>query len=59
MPIRDVEAIKKKILFFYENPDKVVEMGENALEQARTSLSWDDYGDKIHQAYAGCLAPQK
>jgi glycosyltransferase involved in cell wall biosynthesis len=59
IPIRDVEAIEEKILFFYENPDNAVEMGKNALEQARTSLSWDDYGDKIHQAYACCLASRK
>ncbi len=51
VPIRDVEALKEKILFFYENPDKRDEMGRNALEQARKSLSWDDYGEKIANAY--------
>ncbi|MGI8502019.1 MAG: glycosyltransferase family 4 protein [Hassallia sp.] len=51
VPIRDVEALKEKILFFYENPDKQDQMGRNALEQAHMSLSWDDYGEKIANAY--------
>ena len=59
IPIRDVEAIKEKILFFYENPDKLAEISNNALKQAQASLSWDDYGDKIHQAYFHCLSSQK
>lgn len=56
VPIRDVEALKEKILFFYENPERRVEMGNNALEQARQSLSWDDYGKKIVTAYQSTLA---
>jgi glycosyltransferase involved in cell wall biosynthesis len=55
IPIRDVEAIKEKILFFYENPDKRAEMGQNALFQAQNTLSWDDYGDKITHAYSNLL----
>jgi glycosyltransferase involved in cell wall biosynthesis len=51
IPIRDVEAIKEKILFFYENPDKQAEMGQNALSQAQNTLSWDDYGSKIIANY--------
>lgn len=53
--IRDVEAIKEKILFFYENPDRRTEMGKNALERAKTSLSWDDYGKKIISSYQEIL----
>jgi glycosyltransferase involved in cell wall biosynthesis len=55
IPIRDVEAIKEKIVFFHENPDLRAEMGKNALERARTSLSWDAYGDKILQEYSNLL----
>lgn len=55
IPIRDVEALKEKILFFYENPDKRSEMGNNALQQARQSLSWDDYGRKMITAYQQAL----
>lgn len=52
VPIRDVDALKEKILFFYENPKRRTEMGNNALEQARKSLSWDNYGKRIVSAYS-------
>lgn len=51
VPIRDVEALKSKILYFYENPNSLEEMSKNALQQAQISLSWDDYGKKIISAY--------
>jgi glycosyltransferase involved in cell wall biosynthesis len=57
VPIRDVEALKERILFFYENPERQAEMGNNALKQARKSLSWDDYGHKIVSAYSQILQP--
>jgi glycosyltransferase involved in cell wall biosynthesis len=56
VPIRDVEKLKEKILFFYENPKQRDEMGKNALEQAHRSLSWDDYGRKIVAAYQSTLS---
>ncbi|QIR40487.1 glycosyltransferase family 4 protein [Tolypothrix sp. PCC 7910] len=52
VPIRDVEALKEKILFLYEHPEKRNQMGINALKQARSSLSWDDYGVKMIKAYS-------
>jgi glycosyltransferase involved in cell wall biosynthesis len=55
VPIRDVEALKEKIIFFYENPEKQKEMRKNALTRAESSLSWDDYGKNIIEAYEGCL----
>ena len=57
VPIRDVEALKEKILFLSENPEHRDEMGRNALEQARQSLSWDDYGQRIISAYLKILQP--
>lgn len=51
IPIRDVEAIKRKILFFYENLDKRNEMGQNALLRAQSSFSWDDYGKELFGVY--------
>ena len=56
IPIRDVEALKEKILFFYENPKERSHMGDNALKQAKQTLSWDDYGEKMIAAYAHALA---
>jgi glycosyltransferase involved in cell wall biosynthesis len=55
VPIRNVEALKEKILFFYENPDRQAEMAKNALEQARKSLSWEDYGHQMVSAYSKIL----
>jgi glycosyltransferase involved in cell wall biosynthesis len=56
VPIRDVEALKAKILYFYENPDKRDEMANNALGQAQISLSWDDYGEKVINVYSKLLS---
>jgi glycosyltransferase involved in cell wall biosynthesis len=56
VPIRDVKALQEKILFFYENPEQRDEMGNNALEQAHKSLSWDNYGEKIVAAYQASLS---
>ena len=55
VPIRDIEFLKSKILYFYENPDSLEEMSKNALQQAQTSLSWDDYGEKMISAYKELL----
>ncbi len=46
IPIRDVEAIKEKILYLYENQDIAKEMGEKAKKKVENGFTWDDYGDK-------------
>ena len=51
IPIRNVDALKEKILFFYEHPDKITEMGVNARKRAE-QFSWQSYGENIVQAYA-------
>lgn len=35
VPVRNVEALKEKILFFYEHPQAAEEMGRNAYERVR------------------------
>jgi glycosyltransferase involved in cell wall biosynthesis len=40
VPIRDVEAIKEKILFLYENRDVCQAMGEAARQRA-SEVTWD------------------
>jgi len=55
VPIWDVEALKEKILFFYENLERRAEMGKNALKQAQENLSWDDYGEKVVGVYQSVL----
>lgn len=58
IPIRNVETLKEKIMFFYEHPDRRNEMGNNALEQVKTSYSWDQYGEEIIQTYAQISSSQ-
>lgn len=46
IPIRDVEAIKEKILFMYNKQDIAKEMGQKAKAKVTSGFSWDDYGDR-------------
>lgn len=46
IPIRDVEALKKKILYLYKNQDIRKEMGQKAKKKIENGFSWDDYGDR-------------
>ena len=55
LPIRDVDAIKEKILYFYENPDAGHVMGESALRRVQAGFSWSDYGHKMIAAYQNLL----
>ncbi len=49
IPIRDVEALKEKLLYLYNNPVVCKEMGEKAKRRVENSFSWDDYGDRYHK----------
>lgn len=51
IPIRDVAAIKEKILYFYEDPEACYEMGQAAKRKVRQGLTWNDYGDFILKTY--------
>ena len=51
VPIRDTQALKDRILFFYENPDKRAQMSKNALAEVRECFTWDDYGRAMVEAY--------
>jgi glycosyltransferase involved in cell wall biosynthesis len=59
IPIRNVEAIKEKILFLFENPDQRLEISKNSLKRAQASLSWDNYGEKIVNAYSNIRESQE
>jgi glycosyltransferase involved in cell wall biosynthesis len=56
LPIRDVAALKEKILYCYENPEEARRMGEAARERVRTGFTWADYGDKMMACYRKILA---
>lgn len=49
IPIRDIDAIKAKILFFYNNREKISEFGKNARSQAE-KYSWEKYRQNIREA---------
>ena len=56
IPIRDVEALKEKILFMYKNPERRREMGESARLRVQSGFSWDNYGAKMIGEYRKVLA---
>ncbi len=55
VPIRDVDALKQKILWFYENREAGEAMGDSALQRVRSGFSWDDYGNRITVEYTRVL----
>jgi glycosyltransferase involved in cell wall biosynthesis len=48
VPIRDVEALKEKILYLYENQDIAKEMGQKAKQKVENGFTWDNYGDRYY-----------
>jgi glycosyltransferase involved in cell wall biosynthesis len=56
VPIRDVQAIKEKILYFYENPEACKAMGESARMKVQAGFSWSDHGHKMISAYQKILS---
>ncbi len=55
VPIRDVNALKEKFLYLYENPGARDEMGRQARARAVKALSWDHYGQRVVAAYGDLL----
>ena len=55
IPIRDVEALKEKILYLYENQNIAKEMGQEAKKTVLDGFTWDDYGEKIVSEYERIL----
>jgi glycosyltransferase involved in cell wall biosynthesis len=56
VPVRDVEALQRRILELYEDREKRLSMGRAALLRVREGFTWDDYGDRVVAAYRGLLA---
>ena len=55
IPIRDSEAIREKISYFYENPEKIEIMSARALENIK-QYTWEKYRDNLISAYERILA---
>lgn len=58
VPIRDVAALKQKILLLYENPEVRLQMGRSARERVSSGFSWAEYGTKMIASYRTMLAPK-
>lgn len=55
IPIRDVSAIKEKILHFYKSRDLCRTAGASAKKRVSSGFTWDDYGVRIIAAYEKIL----
>ncbi|MFH1645431.1 MAG: glycosyltransferase family 4 protein [Candidatus Omnitrophota bacterium] len=55
VPIRDVGALKEKILLMYENPLRCKEMGQSAKHRVKKEFSWQEYGQRIVSVYSKIL----
>jgi glycosyltransferase involved in cell wall biosynthesis len=51
VPIRDVDALKERILYLYEHQDICFEMGQAAKCKVQQGFTWDDYGNHIIHEY--------
>lgn len=52
IPIRDVNAIKEKLLYLYEHQEECHEMGQAAKRAVQRGFTWNDYGDRMVQMFA-------
>lgn len=46
VPIRDVEALKSRILYLYQNRELCRAMGQAAKQRISSGLTWADYGNR-------------
>lgn len=49
VPIRDVNALKEKILFLYNNKNTSKHMGSLAKKKVEYGFKWEDYGERYFQ----------
>jgi glycosyltransferase involved in cell wall biosynthesis len=55
VPIRDVAALKEKILYFYEHREACQAMGESARRRVQSGFTWADHAKKMIAAYQQIL----
>ncbi len=55
IPIRDIEALKEKLIYLYKNPEILKTMSQSAKERVKNDFTWDKYGEKIIEAYKRLL----
>ena len=49
VPVQDINALKEKCIYFIENPEKIVEMGQNARQFAENNFDQEKINNKIIQ----------
>lgn len=59
VPIRDVEALKEKILYLYENQAVCRQMGQSAKSRVSSGFTWDDYENKMCAFYDKILKERR
>jgi glycosyltransferase involved in cell wall biosynthesis len=59
VPIRDVAALRRRIVELYEDPERRRAMGRAALARVREGFTWDAYGDRVVAAYRSLLARRR
>jgi glycosyltransferase involved in cell wall biosynthesis len=55
LPIRDIEELKKKILYLYNNQSICFQMGLRAQKKIKNSFSWEEYGKNVILTYQKLL----
>jgi len=55
IPIRDTEKLKEKLLWCYENREACRVMGDAARRRVEKNFKWEDYGDRVVNAYSELL----
>jgi glycosyltransferase involved in cell wall biosynthesis len=56
IPIRDIRALKERLVYLYEDPKALAQMSRNAKKRVSSGFTWDDYGKKIIKTYQKILA---
>jgi glycosyltransferase involved in cell wall biosynthesis len=56
IPICDLDSLKERLSYLYQNQEICREMGAAALAKAKDKFSWDDYGDVIIEKYRRIVA---
>lgn len=59
IPIRDVDALKERLVYLHGHPDICREMGQSAKLKVSSGFTWDDYGKKICREYEQLVRTRK
>jgi len=59
IPIQDKDALKEKLLYYYENQNEALRMGQMGKEKVRNGLSWDDYADRLLKSFSTIISSKR